>query len=296
MKTKDSSQPRVFPETRSVGLFFSLISFNFFSYQKIKCRQFLKAQLEMALNNWPKEMVHEILKEAAGGEISQKKEVSSTRQVGSFSKLKVGELREKLSEQGLSTAGTKPVLVARLKEALQDSSLIKAEAEDSTPVKRIKEEASRASTPTRRSRRLSGSLDHQPALPSLSETADFPVLENPLQEKSSIESITEDTQEQQAGGEEIPRADIELNVMKEQSQSKEAPAQKPKENIPMEKRLDQLFASKSIPRQKPKSGKFWKGERTPFRQIKRGRGKRDRGQKPSFEQRLKMRSGENKTR
>ena len=47
--------------------------------------------------------------------------------------------------------------------------------------------------------------------------------------------------------------------------------------------LDQMFASKSIPRQKPKSGRFWKGERAQFRQIKR-----DRGQRPTFEQRLKM--------
>ena len=75
------------------------------------------------------------------------------------------------------------------------------------------------------------------------------------------------------------------------------------ENIPLEKRLDQLFASKSIPRQKPKSGRFWKGERTPFRQIMRGGGKGNRGQKSSFKQRLKMkeekvgkRIGENKTR
>ena len=79
-----------------------------------------------------------------------------------------------------------------------------------------------------------------------------------------------------------------------ESKEKEAPAQKPeenkgkedaaeKENMPLEKRLDALFASKSIPRQKPKSGRFWKGERAQFRQIKR-----DRGQRPTFEQRLKM--------
>ena len=80
-----------------------------------------------------------------------------------------------------------------------------------------------------------------------------------------------------------------------ESKEKEAPAQKPEENnnkgkenaekknIPLEKRLDALFASKSIPRQKPKSGRFWKGERAQFRQIKR-----DRGQRPTFEQRLKM--------
>merc|ERR1712066_727167 len=55
-----------------------------------------------------------------------------------------------------------------------------------------------------------------------------------------------------------------------------------KENIPIVKILDQMFTSKSIPRQKPKSGRFWKVERAQFRQIKR-----DRGQRPNFEQRLK---------
>ena len=56
-----------------------------------------------------------------------------------------------------------------------------------------------------------------------------------------------------------------------------------KENIPLPKLLDQVFSSKQIPRQKPKSGRFWKGERGQFRQIKR-----DKGQRPSFEQRLKL--------
>ena len=240
---------------------------------------------------------------------------TSTPVVGGLTKLKVGELRAKLLEQGLSDVGTKPILVARLKEALQNCSpsivgtptkaedtpgtsrrskrLSESQAEPtrpSTPVKRIRQETGRASTPVRRSRRLSGSLD-------------CPAIETPAQEKTSIETITEDTEEQQAG--ETPAADTELEVIKEQSQPEEAPAKKPevkvkkvkeksekenevkekpeKENIPLEKRLDQLFASKSIPRQKPKSGRFWKGERAQFRQIKR-----DRGQRPTFEQRLKM--------
>ena len=255
-------------------------------------------------------MVCQILKEAVGGETSHEKGRS-------FSKLKVGELREKLSEQGLSTTGTKPFLVARLKEALQghqgcgfsasiagtltkavetpgrarrSKKLSESQTEPALPaslVKTIKQETSRASTPVRRSRRLSGILDCPVAI------------ETPLQKKSRIETISEVTEDKQAV--EIP-GDPELGVTKEQSQPAEAPAQKPEENIPMEKRLNQLFASKSIPRQKPKSGKFWKGERTPFRQIKRGRGKRHWGQKTSFEQRLKMkkeklrkRSGENKT-
>ena len=252
-------------------------------------------------------MVREILQETVVGETKVKMEAVTSSQVGGLTKLKVAELREKLCEQGLSTAGTKPILVARLKEALQGSSpsLVgtprKAETEETpgpgtgrrskrlsesqaelsrpaTPVKRIKEETSRASTPVRTSRRLSASLE-------------CPVVDNPVQEKASIETIVEDTEEQPAA--EI-EADTELKVIKEQPQQNEAPAaekpeakkvkEKPeKENIPLDKMLDQLFTSKSIPRQKPKSGRFWKGERAQFRQIKR-----DRGQRPTFEQRLKM--------
>merc|ERR1712059_145537 len=44
-----------------------------------------------------------------------------------------------------------------------------------------------------------------------------------------------------------------------------------------------LIETKVIPRQKPKSGKFWKGERGQFRQIKK-----DRGQRLTFDQRLKL--------
>merc|ERR1712130_950509 len=55
-----------------------------------------------------------------------------------------------------------------------------------------------------------------------------------------------------------------------------------KENLPMEKVLDNIIVSKIIPRQKPKSGKFWKEGRQQFRQIKR-----DKGKKFTFEQRMK---------
>merc|ERR1711902_422303 len=55
-----------------------------------------------------------------------------------------------------------------------------------------------------------------------------------------------------------------------------------KENLPMPKLLDHVFSSKQVPRQKPKSGRFWKGERSQFRQIKK-----DKGQRLTFEQRLK---------
>merc|ERR1719233_1437632 len=55
-----------------------------------------------------------------------------------------------------------------------------------------------------------------------------------------------------------------------------------KENLPIAKVLDNIIVSKQIPRQKPKSGKFWKEGRQQFRQIKR-----DKGKKFTFEQRMK---------
>jgi len=55
-----------------------------------------------------------------------------------------------------------------------------------------------------------------------------------------------------------------------------------KENLPIVKVLDNIIVSKQIPRQKPKSGKFWKEGRQQFRQIKR-----DKGKKFTFEQRMK---------
>merc|ERR1712179_437719 len=57
---------------------------------------------------------------------------------------------------------------------------------------------------------------------------------------------------------------------------------KDKENLPIAKVLDNIIVSKQIPRQKPKSGKFWKEGRQQFRQIKR-----DKGKKFTFEQRMK---------
>merc|ERR1740136_78666 len=51
---------------------------------------------------------------------------------------------------------------------------------------------------------------------------------------------------------------------------------------PITKKLERIIVAIHIPRQKPKSGKFWKEGRQQFRQIKR-----DRGQRFTFEQRVK---------
>ena len=261
---------------------------------------------------------------------------TSTPITSGLSKLKVAELREKLEELGLSTAGTKPLLLARLKEALTNTPVKTGGEETSitrtdtpsrrskrisesfsesldpsiqnplTPLKKMKKETSRPSTPVRRSRRLSGSLE-------------APTLENPPQEKPSIETIEEDAEEdtseakdkltatesqpgqergaiQDKSEEDNTKEKAEDEISKEgdtkavekknldtKDDAKAEDLDEKKENIPMLKKLDQLFTSKSIPRQKPKSGRFWKGERAQFRQIKR-----DRGQRPSFEQRLKI--------
>jgi len=63
------------------------------------------------------------------------------------------------------------------------------------------------------------------------------------------------------------------------------PAAEGKENTPITpitKKLERIIVAIHIPRQKPKSGKFWKEGRQQFRQIKR-----DRGQRFTFEQRVK---------
>ena len=70
-----------------------------------------------------------------------------------LSKLRVAELKERLEAQGLSTYGTKPILVTRLKEALNKSLPLpvtptKSESEDSLPPTVL-------DTPKRRSKRLS---------------------------------------------------------------------------------------------------------------------------------------------
>merc|ERR1712110_569266 len=85
----------------------------------------------------------------------------------------------------------------------------------------------------------------------------------------------------------IADAKEEIKVEKKKEETKTTVEKKEqtkgKENLPMPKLLEQVFSSKQIPRQKPKSGRFWKGERSQFRQIKK-----DKGQRLTFEQRVKM--------
>jgi len=64
-----------------------------------------------------------------------------------------------------------------------------------------------------------------------------------------------------------------------------------KQSVNISETLEKIFVARQIPRQKPKSGKFWKGERHQFRQIKR-----DRGQKISFEQRMKLKEDKMKNK
>jgi len=67
--------------------------------------------------------------------------------------------------------------------------------------------------------------------------------------------------------------------------------EKQSDNVNISETLEKIFVARQIPRQKPKSGKFWKGERHQFRQIKR-----DRGQKISFEQRMKLKEDKMKNK
>ena len=236
-------------------------------------------------------------------------------------------MRERLESQGLSTEGTKPVLLARLRDS-QSGAVAQTpgtpsgvetpgrrskrlsesgpgEVRPGTPVKRGRvSDSSRPATPVRRSRRLSGDL------------LEAPVLSSVAPDSVAVETIAEVTEEEeQEGCVETPetvdkqeetvehksseidqKLDLVKNIIKEakeeisaekreETRSKEEKKDdtEGKENVPMPKLLDQIFSSKQIPRQKPKSGRFWKGERSQFRQIKK-----DKGQRHTFEQRLKM--------
>ena len=302
-----------------------------------------------------------------------------------LSKLKVAELRERLEAQGLSTEGTKPVLLARLREGLGPGPVVKtpdvvttltpggrrskrlsesseAAVRPETPLKRgrvseVSEAArpasplrrgrvsdtSRPLTPVRRSRRLSGDFPDTPVLGTAAPEAVETIAEvNEDEEQEPEEKSVEvkyasdrnlkddDKEERQKKKQETEEKRVEVKyasdinlkdgekedkkVEKKQSEieqkldlvkniiadvKEEVKVEKKKEevkstgekneqpkgkeNLPLPKLLEQVFSSKQIPRQKPKSGRFWKGERSQFRQIKK-----DRGQRLTFEQRVKM--------
>ena len=262
---------------------------------------------------------------------------TSTPTPAALSKLKVAELREKLEAAGLNTDGTKPILLAGLKDSLNNSlvqtptksldtpgkvdtpsrrskrlSISETASDNLTPLKKSKvREASveRPSTPIRRSRRLSGaSVDLEvPEVNTVAskietiaedaeesqhieeeKTAKEKVKESShvAEEKLKSSQVSEEKVEQNL--KETPAEDFQKNESKElvidQGENKKVDDKdSEKENVPIPVLLDKIFSSKQIPRQKPKSGRFWKGQRGQFRQIKR-----DRGQRNTFEQRLKM--------
>ena len=281
-----------------------------------------------------------------------------------LSKLKVAELRERLEAQGLSTEGTKPILLARLREGptgpvvktpdvltpggrrskrLSESGeaarldtplkrgrvteVSEAGAETSRPVSPFRRgrvsDTSRPSTPVRRSRRLSGDFPETPvlekapeAVETIAEVNEEEEEEVVMVEKKKVEaevkyasdrklkdSGKDDKQVENKQSEIDQTLDLVKNIIKDakeeirvekKKEEKKFTAEKKeqaegKENLPMPKLLDQVFSSKQIPRQKPKSGRFWKGERSQFRQIKK-----DKGQRPTFEQRVKIKEEKQK--
>ena len=99
----------------------------------------------------------------------------------------------------------------------------------------------------------------------------------------------EDEEEQKIQADQVPEITVEsetdanpVDKEKKEERRKKKETKDDKENISMEALLKKVFTSKQIPRQKPKSGRFWKNDRRQFRQIKR-----DKGQRDTFEQRLK---------
>merc|ERR1712107_174643 len=99
----------------------------------------------------------------------------------------------------------------------------------------------------------------------------------------------EDEEEQKIQADQVPEITVEsetdanpVDKEKKEERRKKKETNDDKENLSMEALLKKVFTSKQIPRQKPKSGRFWKNDRRQFRRIKR-----DKGQRDTFEQRLK---------
>jgi len=102
--------------------------------------------------------------------------------------------------------------------------------------------------------------------------------------EDKIETVIKDKNNEVAGTGETSVTEVKNMETKDSghNQSNGTNTSADKENLPISKVLDSIIVSKQIPRQKPKSGKFWKEGRQQFRQIKR-----DKGKKFTFEQRMK---------
>jgi len=180
----------------------------------------------------------------------------------------------------------------------------------------------RPATPTRKSRRLSGSIpemEDSPAVlplkkrrsslslepvalnqPSKEENLLMPVLP---EIKEAVEVSPIKSPKKVAGITAVDSDKVSvLDIIEEEESNPDPPTQKPEEKMVVENAintgkkinknkdemkifedLQRLILINHIPRQKPKSGKFWKQSRSQFRQIKK-----DRGQRRTFEDRLRL--------
>jgi len=148
---------------------------------------------------------------------------------------------------------------------------------------------SRRTSATARNKRISqlggAAITTIPEVPEKEIIIEAPIFEEPEQEEPIKEAIPEAPKEQSLTTPKVVEA--EFTAIKEKKEeekvvSVQKPAVADKENRPIVKVLDNMIVAKQIPRQKPKSGKFWKAGREQFRQIKRDKGKRF-----TFEQRMK---------
>jgi len=136
-------------------------------------------------------------------------------------------------------------------------------------------------------------------IPELDEVADDAIAKDDTKKTTDNAKVVDDSKVENIPGEDPSKKendealsedkikDVAGTELKEQENQNTGKANgtntaADKENLPIAKVLDNIIVSKQIPRQKPKSGKFWKEGRQQFRQIKR-----DKGKKFTFEQRMK---------
>jgi len=139
----------------------------------------------------------------------------------------------------------------------------------------------------------------QGQIPELDEVADGAIAKDDTKKTTDSAKVVDDSKVENIPGEDPSKKendealsedkikDVAGTELKEQENQNTGKANgtntaADKENLPIAKVLDNIIVSKQIPRQKPKSGKFWKEGRQQFRQIKR-----DKGKKFTFEQRMK---------